>query len=94
MNIKDYNVKFKPEVNRKYPDLLITPQDKSKGYKSVMIEFKYLKGKDKHKLKQMQENATKQIEEYSSYNEVKNIEGLHKFIIVALNDKLYVKEIT
>ena len=28
---KDYNVKFKPEVNRKYPDLLITPQDKSKA---------------------------------------------------------------
>ena len=79
---------------RKYPDLLITPQDKSKGYNSVMIEFKYLKNKDKHKLKQMQENATKLIEEYSSYNEIKNIEGLHKFIIVALNDKLYVKEIT
>lgn len=94
MNIKDYNVKSEHEVNRKYLDLLIIPQDKSKGYKSVMIEFKYLKGKDKHKLKQMQENATKQIEEYSSYDQINNIEGLHKYIIVAVNDKLYVNEVT
>ena len=29
------------EVNREYPDLLLIPRDETKGYKAVMIEFKY-----------------------------------------------------
>ena len=43
MNLKIYNVKSELEVQREYPDILLVPRDRSKGYNSVMIEFKYLK---------------------------------------------------
>ncbi|HBC84957.1 MAG TPA: hypothetical protein DCZ30_06085, partial [Clostridiales bacterium] len=39
MNLKLFAVKSEMEVNRNYPDLLLVPKDKTKGYKSVMIEF-------------------------------------------------------
>ena len=43
MNLKIFRLKSEMEVQRKYPDILLIPTDKSKDYKAVMIEFKYLK---------------------------------------------------
>ena len=43
MNIKAYSTKSEMEVNRNYPDILLVPRDSSKGYKAVMVEFKYIK---------------------------------------------------
>ncbi len=40
------------EVNRNYPDILLVPRDSSKGYKAVMVEFKYLKKGEKGKLEE------------------------------------------
>ena len=41
MNLNLFLIKSELEVNRNYPDLLIIPRDRTKGYKSVMLEFKY-----------------------------------------------------
>ena len=41
MNMKIYSTKSEMEVNRNYPDILLVPRDSSKGYKAVMVEFKY-----------------------------------------------------
>ena len=41
----------------------------------------------------MQEVAKKQIEEYSEFEDIKNIQKLNKYTIVAINDKLYVNRI-
>ena len=41
MNFKVYRLKSEMEVQRKYPDILLIPKDRSKNYKAVMIEFKY-----------------------------------------------------
>ncbi len=93
MNLKLFSVKSEMEVNRNYPDLLLVPQDKTKGYKSVMIEFKYLKASDSQKLTEKQEEAKEQIKRYSEFEEIKNIEGLNKYTVVALNDEIYVEKI-
>ena len=93
MNFGIYRVKSEMEVHRKYPDLLLIPKDRSKGYKSVMIEFKYLKKDEENKLEEKQKEAKEQINEYSEMDEIKEIQDLSKFTIVAVNDKLFIEKI-
>jgi hypothetical protein len=81
------------EVQIKYPDILLVPRDRTKGYNSVMVEFKYLKKGEESKLKEKQEEARKQIEEYANFEEIKDIEKLSSYTVIAINDKLYVEKI-
>ena len=83
MNMQMYFVKSEMEVRRKYPDLLLIPRENGKGYYSVMIEFKYLK----------KEEANTQIEEYASFDELKNLPNLRKYTVVAVNDEIYIDEV-
>ena len=93
MSLKIYNVKSEMEVNRKYPDIMLIPRDRSKGYASVMIEFKYLKKEEANKLEETQKEAKEQIEEYSKFDEMKDLENLHKYTVVAVVDEIYVEKI-
>ena len=93
MNLKLFNVKSEPEVNRKYPDILLVPRDFNSDYHSIMIEFKYLKATEKNKVAVMQKAAKKQIEEYGEFEEIKNISNLNKYTIVAINDELLIEEV-
>ena len=58
-----------------------------------MIEFKYLKKGEEGRLKEKQEEARKQIMEYSQFEEIATIPKLRKYTIVAVNDAIYVEEI-
>ena len=69
------------------------PRDRAKGYNAVMIEFKYLKKVEESKLKEKQKEAKEQILKYSNYDEIKDIEKLSKYTVVAVNDKVYVEKI-
>lgn len=93
MNLKLFRTKSELEVNRNYPDLLIVPRDKTKGYKSVMIEFKYLKKDEKHKLEEKQKEAKEQIRRYSEFEEIKDIENLNKYTVVVVNDEIFQEKI-
>ena len=93
MNLKIFRLKSEMEVQRKYPDILLIPKDPSKGYKGVMIEFKYLKKEEKDKLKEKQEEAKKQIEEYGELEEIKDLKNINKYTVVAVNDEIYVEKI-
>ena len=93
MNLKIFRLKSEMEVQRKYPDILLIPKDKSKGYKGVMIEFKYLKKEEAGRLKEKQEEARKQIKEYMEFEEIKEIENLNCYTVVAVNDEIYVEKI-
>ena len=93
MNLKIFRLKSEMEVQRKYPDILLIPKDQSKGYKGVMIEFKYLKKDEKDKLKEKQEEARKQIEEYGEFEEIKDLKNIVKYTVVAVNDEIYVEKI-
>ena len=93
MNLKIFRLKSEMEVQRKYPDILLIPKDPSKGYKGVMIEFKYLKKEDSAKLKEKQEEARKQIEEYGEFEEIKELKNIYKYTVVAVNDEIYVEKI-
>ena len=93
MNIKAYSTKSEMEVNRNYPDILLVPRDSSKGYKAVMVEFKYLKKGEVAKLEDKQKEAKEQIERYSSFEDIKDIQGLRKYTIVVATNDIYVEEI-
>ena len=93
MNLETtYRVKSEFEVNRKYPDLLLLPKDWNKDYYSIMIEFKYLKANEKDKLEEKQIEAKEQIKEYGKYEEIKAIEKLEKYTVVAVNDEIYIEK--
>ena len=93
MNIKIYSTKSEMEVNRNYPDILLVPRDRSKGYKAVMVEFKYLKKGEVAKLEDKQKEAKEQIERYSNFEDIKDIQGLRKYTIVVATNDIYVEEI-
>ena len=93
MNLKIFRLKSEMEVQRKYPDILLIPRDQTKGYKAVMIEFKYLKKEEEGKLQEKQEEARKQIKEYAKLEEIKAIQNLSCYTVVAVNDKIYVEKI-
>ena len=92
INLKIFRLKSEMEVQRKYPDILLIPKNQTKGYKGIMIEFKYLKKEQAEKLQEKQEEARKQIEEYAELEEIKDIPNLNCYTIVAVNDKLYVQK--
>ena len=93
MNMNIYSTKSEMEVNRNYPDILLVPRDSSKGYKAVMVEFKYLKKGEVAKLEDKQKEAKEQIERYSSFEDIKDIQGLRKYTIVVVTNDIYVEEI-
>ena len=81
------------EVKRNYPDILLVPKDRTKGYKSIMVEFKYLKKEEKAKIEDKQKEAREQIERNSEFEEIKEIEGLRKYTIVVATNEIYMEEI-
>ena len=93
MNLKIFRLKSEMEVQRKYPDILLIPKDQSKGYKGVMIEFKYLKKGEEAKLQEKQKEAKEQIKEYGEFEEIKELKNINKYTVVAVNDKIYVEEV-
>ena len=90
---KKFIVKSELELGRGYCDILLLPKDLDKGYYSIMIEFKYLKKGNRRNIQKAQEEAREQIIKYSNTEEMKEIEKLKKYTVVAVVDKLYVEEI-
>ena len=91
--MKIYSTKSEMEVNRNYPDILLIPRDRTKGYKSIMVEFKYLKKGEIAKLEDKQKEAREQIERYSEFEDIKDIEELRKYTIVVSTNEIFVEEI-
>ena len=93
MNLKIYTVKSELEVEREYPDIVLIPRDRSKGYNAIMVEFKYLKKTEENKVEEKQKEAKEQIERYSNSEEMKDIENMNKYTIVVVNDKVNVERV-
>ncbi len=93
MNLKIFRLKSEMEIQRKYPDILLIPRERDKGYKGVMIEFKYLKKGEENKLEEKQKEAKEQIKEYGEFNEIKELKNIYKYTVVAVNDEIYVEKI-
>ena len=58
-----------------------------------MVEFKYIKKGEVAKLEDKQKEAREQIERYSSFEDIKDIQGLRKYTIVVSTNDIYVEEI-
>ena len=92
MNFQNaFRIKSEPEIHRKYPDIVLLSKDSR--YHSVMIEFKYLKRGEEKLLKQKQEEAKEQIEEYAEFEEITKIPNLVKYTVVAIVDEIHVEKI-
>ena len=57
-----------------------------------MIEFKYLR-KEEDRLEEKKKEAREQIEEYASFEEIRDIGNLNKYTVIAVNDKIYVEKV-
>ena len=93
MSLRTFWVKSELEVEREYQDILLVPKELGKGYYTILIEFKYLKKDEANKLEEKQREAKEQIIRYSNKEEMKSVENLKKFTVVAVNDKIYLEEI-
>ncbi len=93
MTLKNYNVTSELEANRRYMDLLITPQTNVENKYSILIEFKYLKKSEENLLEETKAKAREQILEYSNLEKIKSIQKLKKYTVVAVVDELYVDEV-
>ena len=58
-----------------------------------MIEFKYLKKEEVNLLEAKQKEAREQIQEYAGFEEMKNIEKLEKYTVIAVVDEVYIENI-
>ena len=58
-----------------------------------MIEFKYVKKEEENRLEEKQKEAREQIKEYMNFEEIKEIENLTSYTVIAVNDKIYVEKI-
>ena len=81
------------ESQRKFQDLLLIPREYEKGYCAVLIEFKYLKKSEKNEFEKTKEEARKQLIEYAELDKIKQINNLHKFIVIAVVDDVYIEEL-
>ena len=90
-------VKSELEVEGKYSDILLIPREKIEERYGVLIEFKYIKKenyeKDNNLLKEKQKEAKEQVERYKKTEEIKIIQKLRSYSVVAIKDELYVEEI-
>ena len=90
-------VKSELEVGGKYSDILILPKEKIEERYGILIEFKYIKqeeyGKDNSLLEQKQKEAKEQLQKYIKTEEIKEIPNLKSYSVIAIKDKLVVKEV-
>ena len=93
MNLKPYRIISEQENNKTYQDIMLIPRDQSKGYQAILIEFKYLKKEEAGDLEKTKKEAIEQVEEYSNLEEIKKIPNLNKYVVVAVNDEIYVEKI-
>ena len=89
-------VKSELEIEGKYSDILLIPREKIEERYGVLIEFKYIKQEDYDKnpesLAEKQKEAKEQLKKYKQTEEIKMIPKLRSYAVVAIKDKLIVKE--
>ena len=93
MNLKIFRLKSEMEAGRRYPDILLIPRNKEKDYKSIMIEFKYLKKESSDKLREKEQEAIKQLQEYSEIEEIREIENLNKYAVIAVGCEIKIIQV-
>ena len=89
-------VKSEQELSGNYADLLLIPKEKIEERYGILIEMKYIKQEDYDKdnslLEKKEKEAKEQLLKYKETEEVKVLNKLRCYTIVAIKDKLIVKE--
>ena len=89
-------VKSEVELNGRYADIVLIPREKIEERYGVLLEFKYIKQEDYDKnteiLKERQQEAREQLEDYKNSDEMKMIPNLKCYSVVAIKDRLIVEK--
>ena len=87
-----YFIKSEPEIEQKYPDIMFLYRPPFAPNYQFLFELKYLKKKQRQKLKATQTKAINQIKGYQQLPEVQQLENLKSWVIVFVGDKAEVVE--
>jgi hypothetical protein len=78
-----YFVKSQPEINNKYPDILLIGRDE-KVPNNYLFELKWIKGKDDYNY--IKKEGIKQVEGYLKLDEIRAIPKLKSYLLIGSKD--------
>jgi hypothetical protein len=78
-----YFVKSQPEINNKYPDILLIGRDE-KVPNNYLFELKWIKGKDDYNY--TKKEGIKQVEAYLKLDEIRAIPKLKSYLLIGSKD--------
>jgi hypothetical protein len=78
-----YFVKSQPEINNKYPDILLIGRDE-KVPNNYLFELKWIKGKDDYNY--INKEGIKQVEGYLKLDEIRAIPKLKSYLLIGSKD--------
>ena len=78
-----YFIESQPEVNNKYPDILLIGRDE-KVPNNYLFELKWVKGKDDYNIKK--KKGIEQVKEYLELDKIKAIPKLRSYLLIGSKD--------
>ncbi|MCB0845837.1 MAG: AAA family ATPase, partial [Bacteroidetes bacterium] len=87
-----YHIQSEPEVNQKYPDILLRRRPPYEPPYQLMIELKFLKKKDASQLETVSDQGRNQLKTYLKSEEIKDLENLRAWLWVFVGTKAVVVE--
>ncbi len=85
-----YYIKSEPEIEQKYPDILLLARKPFKVNYQYMIELKYIKKSQHHKLEQVKADGLIQLNEYKNMIEIKDLSNLKAYLVIFVADSFQV----
>ncbi len=80
---KVYYIKSEPEVNKRYPDILLLERNPTKVNYQFLFELKYCKKKDGERgWQKKKEEGIRQVEEYLRLEEIQGLTQLKAYLLV------------
>jgi hypothetical protein len=76
-------VDSQPEINNKYPDILLTGRDE-KVPNNYLFELKWVKGKDDYNIKK--KKGIEQVKGYLELDKIKAIPKLRSYLLIGSKD--------
>jgi hypothetical protein len=87
-----YHIKSEPELDQKYPDLLIRRRPPYAPPHQFMIELKFLHKKDINKTETVANQGRNQLKTYLQSEEIQDLDNLHAWLWVFVGTKAAVVE--
>ncbi|MDU9047623.1 MAG: AAA family ATPase [Candidatus Electrothrix sp. Rat3] len=86
---KAYYIKSEPEMNKRYPDILLLERNPIKANHQFLFELKYCKKKDGNRAwRKKKEEGIRQVEEYLRLEEIQGLRNLKSYLLLTDGSEL------